>query len=169
VAYNPEAQRRYRQSEKGILASRACDRARADDRLGYKRAYTAAWRQRNPDYQVARYHGNDNARITDNLRSSLQITLARLTGRKRLPTKWRADSRIGRLIGYDPIGLLAHIAAQFQPGMSWDNRGIVWQIDHIKPCASFDLTDTAQQAACFHYTNLRPLLQVDNQRRARKG
>jgi hypothetical protein len=169
MVYNPETQQRYRQSEKGILASRARDRARADDRLEYKRAYTAAWRLRNPDYQVSRYHADDNARIADNLRSSLQITLARLTRRKRLPTKWRADSRIGQLIGCDPLAFLAHVEAQFQPGMSWGNRGAVWQIDHIRPCASFDLIDPDQQAVCFHYTNLRPLLRVDNQRRARKG
>jgi len=30
-------------------------------------------------------------------------------------------------------------------------------IDHIRPRASFDLTDPAQPRECFHYTNL-PLL-----------
>ena len=25
--------------------------------------------------------------------------------------------------------------------MSWGNHGEIWEIDHIKPCASFDLTD----------------------------
>jgi hypothetical protein len=168
MSYNAEAQRRYRQSEKGILANRARDRARADERLEYKRAYTAAFRKRNPSYHVTRYHADDNARIADNLRSGLQATLARLTRRKRLPDKWRADSRIGRLIGCNPIDFLAHIEAQFRDGMTWANRGSVWQIDHIKPCSRFDLTDPDQQVACFNYTNLRPLSQTDNQRRPRR-
>jgi hypothetical protein len=54
-----------------------------------------------------------------------------------------------------------HLAAQFEPGMSWDNHG-EWEIDHIRPCASFDLTDPAQQRECFHYTNLQPLWRFDN-------
>ena len=168
MAYNPEAQRRYRQSEKGLLASRARDRARADARLEYKRAYAAQWRERNPEYATSRYHADSNARIADNLRSGLQATVARLTHRSRLPRKWRADSRIGRLIGCDPIHFLAHIEAQFLPGMSWANRGLVWQIDHIKPCGAFDLTDPTQQAACFHFANLRPLSETDNKRRPRR-
>jgi hypothetical protein len=38
-------------------------------------------------------------------------------------------------------------------------------VDHIKACTEFDLTDPAQQAICFHYTNLQPLWSVDNIRK----
>lgn len=59
--------------------------------------------------------------------------------------------------------LVAHLEAQFIAGMSWDNYGIDgWHIDHIRPCASFDLTDPEQQRQCFHYTNLQPLWAADN-------
>jgi hypothetical protein len=54
-----------------------------------------------------------------------------------------------------------HLAAQFLPGMTWGNHG-EWEIDHIRPCASFDLTDPAQQRECFHYSNLQPLWRLDN-------
>lgn len=56
----------------------------------------------------------------------------------------------------------AHLEKQFKPGMTRDNYGTAWEIDHIKPCASFDLTDPAQQKACFHYTNLQPLTPFEN-------
>ena len=36
--------------------------------------------------------------------------------------------------------LKAHLEKQFVENMSWDNRS-EWHIDHIRPCASFDLTD----------------------------
>jgi len=40
--------------------------------------------------------------------------------------------------------------------MNWDNYG-VWHVDHIIPCAQFDLSDPEQQKICFHYTNLQPM------------
>lgn len=67
------------------------------------------------------------------------------------------------LIGCTVEYLRQHLEQQFQPGMSWDNWSISgWHIDHIRPCASFDLTDPIQQAQCFHYTNLQPLWAKDN-------
>ena len=60
-----------------------------------------------------------------------------------------------------------HIEKQFTNGMSWDNHGrkkslMVWEIDHIRPCSSFDLTKAEDQRACWHYTNLQPLWKLDN-------
>ena len=56
-----------------------------------------------------------------------------------------------------------HLEKQFKEGMTWDNHGHKgWHIDHIIPCASFDLTDPEQQKKCFHYTNLQPLWAKEN-------
>jgi hypothetical protein len=71
------------------------------------------------------------------------------------------------LIGCSIYELLKHIENQFTTGMTWDNYG-KWHIDHIKPCASFDLTKKKQQEICFHYTNLQPLWEVDNIRKGDK-
>lgn len=51
----------------------------------------------------------------------------------------------------------AHIEAQFKLGMSWENHGDVWEIDHIRPLASFDLSSESDVRAAMHYTNLQPL------------
>jgi hypothetical protein len=59
------------------------------------------------------------------------------------------------------------LSYQFEPGMSWTNQG-QWHIDHVKPCAAFDLTDPEQQRQCFHWTNLQPLWGVDNLRKNSK-
>lgn len=56
---------------------------------------------------------------------------------------------------------MAHLEAQFAEGMSWDNYG-EWHVDHIKPCALFNLLLADEQEACFHYTNLQPLWGPDN-------
>ena len=47
-------------------------------------------------------------------------------------------------------------------GMNWNNYGNIWQIDHVTPCASFNLTDKDQQKKCFHWTNLCPVLKEYN-------
>ncbi len=67
------------------------------------------------------------------------------------------------LTGCSPSQLKSHLESLFQEGMSWDNYGVHgWHIDHIIPCASFDLTNPDEQRKCFHYTNLQPLWAVDN-------
>jgi len=66
-----------------------------------------------------------------------------------------------RLVGCTIESLCQHLEAQFAEGMSWDNHGD-WHIDHIIPCAAFDLTDESQQFKCFNYTNLQPLWASDN-------
>jgi hypothetical protein len=65
--------------------------------------------------------------------------------------------------------LRQHLEAQFTNGMSWDNYGRNgWHIDHIRPCASFDLSDPEQQRQCFHYSNLQPLWAAENIRKGAK-
>ncbi|ARF08984.1 hypothetical protein Catovirus_1_1034 [Catovirus CTV1] len=43
-------------------------------------------------------------------------------------------------------------------GMNWDNYGEKWQIDHVTPCAHFNLLIPEEQYKCFHWTNLCPVL-----------
>jgi hypothetical protein len=55
-----------------------------------------------------------------------------------------------------------YLEQQFQPDMTWENHGVLWEIDHIKPCAAFDLTKEEEQKQCFHYKNTQPLYKSDN-------
>jgi hypothetical protein len=44
--------------------------------------------------------------------------------------------------------------------MNWENQGMVWEMDHIKPCDSFNLGILEEQYKCFHYTNIQPLFKT---------
>ena len=67
------------------------------------------------------------------------------------------------LIGCTPDELRRHIESLFEPWMTWENQGLGgWDIDHIKACANFDLTDPEEQRACFHWSNLQPLEHIAN-------
>ena len=47
--------------------------------------------------------------------------------------------------------------------MTWENHTTHgWHIDHVKPCAVFDLSKPEEQKKCFHYTNLQPLWAKEN-------
>jgi hypothetical protein len=71
------------------------------------------------------------------------------------------------LLGCTTEFLRNYLQSQFTEGMTWDNYG-EWHIDHIKPCASFDLSKPEEQNKCFHYTNLQPLWAIDNMKKGAK-
>ena len=66
-----------------------------------------------------------------------------------------------KLVGCSIEKLRLHLANQFTKGMNWDNYG-KWHVDHIKPCASFDLSRAEEQRKCFYYINLQPLWAKEN-------
>ena len=72
-----------------------------------------------------------------------------------------------KLLGCSSEFLRQHLERQFKPGMSWENHG-QWHLDHIKPCASFDLSKPEQQRICFNYKNLQPLWAIDNMKKGAK-
>jgi hypothetical protein len=102
-------------------------------------------------HQRKRYAEDVHYRLTNNLRSRMCWVLK---------GKNKSEST-KKLLGCSIEELVAHLEAQFQPGMTWDNHG-EWQLDHIRPCASFDLSKPSDQQKCFHYTNLQPLWAKDN-------
>jgi hypothetical protein len=98
-------------------------------------------------------------RIKKNLRRRINNVIKK-PNKKHAPTF--------ELLGCSLQEFLKHLEGQFVEGMNWNNYGNLWHIDHILPCASFDLTDPEQQRKCFHYTNLQPLWAIDNIRKRDK-
>jgi len=79
----------------------------------------------------------------------------------------RKTKSIILFIGCTIEELKSHLEAQFKPDMTWDNYGKNgWEVDHIRPCVSFDLTQEEEQKKCFHYTNLQPLWKSENASKA---
>jgi hypothetical protein len=68
------------------------------------------------------------------------------------------------LVGYTLEDLIEHIEKQFQPGMTWENRGSVWHIDHIIPKSAFhyESYDDPDFRKCWALSNLQPLWKHDN-------
>ena len=79
----------------------------------------------------------------------------------------RKSASSALLLGCSMPEFMAHLESRFLPGMTWENRN-QWHVDHKRPARSFDLSDPAQQLACFHFSNLQPLWAVDNIRKHAK-
>ncbi len=73
------------------------------------------------------------------------------------------------LIGCSRATLRRHLSRQFQPGMSFENYGPIWHIDHISPCKLYNLFDLQERLACFHYTNLQPMFAKANKSKSASG
>lgn len=121
------------------------------------------WYKENKDrasaYVKDRYHSNEQAKLR-----------LLISGRilKALKEDMKSQSTLD-LLGCTVEEAKKHLESLWQPGMTWENHGkwirdqpMTWHIDHIRPCASFDLSDPEQQRVCFHYTNLQPLWAIDN-------
>lgn len=141
---------------------------------------TTKWKNENKE-KVSKYNKNYSAEnsVVINRRRSIVNKQKRKTNplfvlacRERLRIwealkgKRKKERSVG-LIGCSYEHLKIHIESLFVDGMGWHNMG-EWHIDHIRPLASFDLSDTEQQKLAFHYTNQQPLWAADNLKKGAK-
>lgn len=115
------------------------------------------WRSKNREhiknYVDNRYATNPTVRLKAKTSAAMSKVLKRFKARK--------SNKTLALLGCGLQQFKAHIESQFSEGMSWANRS-EWHIDHIRPCASFDLSDPEQQKQCFHFSNLKPEWATNN-------
>jgi hypothetical protein len=115
--------------------------------------YDKAYSKRNKDKINNRYKTDIRFKISKLLRSRLL---------RSLKNEWKSGSAVKDL-GCTIDEFKTYLESKFQLGMNWNNHGPCgWHIDHIKPLASFDLTDRKQLLMACHYTNLQPLWATDN-------
>lgn len=160
-----EYQREYHRRWRMINAERhkAYKSEWADKNSQTVRSYRKKWNSLNRD----KLNSHNRERLKTDISYALRVRLRRrlATAIKRGMAK-KYGSAI-ELIGCDVSHLIAHIESKFLPGMNWSNRS-EWHIDHIKPCAKFNLTNSDHQKECFHWSNLQPLWAKDNRLKGAK-
>lgn len=139
-------QREYLATSAG--RAKAASKTRAMHAKGYYR--TPDQRSKSAAYMRKKRTEDVQHWLKDRLRKRLWDCLGGAVGRRSV-----------EITGIAIADLKVYLESQFTVGMTWEKRGD-WYIDHIRPCASFDLTDPEQQKQCFHYTNLQPLWAKDN-------
>jgi hypothetical protein len=132
------------------------DRKQATNRAYRKnnRAKKNEWAKK---WLAEKYHSDIEFKLTSGLRCRLY---------QALKNSHKAAATL-ELLGCTISELKIHLESKFLPGMTWENHTRDgWHVDHIIPCAAFDLTKEEEQRKCFHYTNLQPLWWFDNIKKA---
>lgn len=72
-----------------------------------------------------------------------------------------------KILGYTLKELMEHLEALFEVGMTWENYGPYWHIDHIRPLASFSFSTPKDPEflEAWAMSNLQPLTAYENRRK----
>lgn len=157
--YYPEYQKQYRLDHKEEIKKRLKKYYLKNKNKILKNK--EMWRKNNPEkLRQQRIRINLNVKTNPQKRLSRRMTTAiyiSLCGNKN-GRKWES------LVGYTAKQLKKHLEKLFQKGMTWDNYGKVWHIDHIIPKSKFNFTEPEHIdfKKCWALSNLRPLLVKEN-------
>jgi hypothetical protein len=149
--------------------NRKCLQRRNSDarQLEKQRAKSKEWRISNPN-RVAENHriwaaaNRDKVRALAKKSRSRPKNKAKQNLRDRFKELMRSVKSGGTesfrsFVGCSTAHLQSHLESKFKRGMTWENYGTHWHVDHIIPCAAFDHTKPEQVRQCWHFSNLAPL------------
>jgi hypothetical protein len=126
-------------------------------RSAYKRSWSSAPgnRSRRNRREAERRKNIPELRVQQNTRTLIRLMIK------------QGSNGALRHLPYTIPELCEHLEKQFTKGMSWENYGPYWHVDHILPVASFKIDTTgpancAEFQACWALTNLRPLRTFEN-------
>jgi len=148
-------------SKKNLEKESAKKSAWVEKNRDHVRAYKREWSAKNKDRRNRvhreRMESDPLYALRIRVRNRINIAIRR--------HGYTKSSGTAQIIGCDWGTLESHLASQFQPGMTWSNRG-EWHIDHVIPLDSAK-TENELLELC-HYTNLQPLWAKHNLSKGRK-
>ena len=124
-----------------------------------RREYDRQWRQKNRDYWRRYQREQLRTNLNYRLRNYIGAAIRRAIKKNRKSTF--------RIPGYTVDDLQQHLESLFQPGMSWENYGTEWHIDHVIPKSWFDLEAESglneyELKVCWSLENLQPMWMSEN-------
>ena len=114
------------------------------------------WRVAHPDMtkeQRRKHNSKTRSTVKGKLNSIMSQTIWRSLRGSKAKHHWED------LVGYTVDQLRMHIEKLFKPGMTWENYGTVWHIDHKMPKAVFNYEHPGDIdfRICWSLKNLQPL------------
>lgn len=107
------------------------------------------------------YYNNYEKQRNDNDPSYKLSRLLRGRFNKAVKNKAKKGSAV-RDLGCSILGFKLYIENQFEDGMTWENHGKVWELDHVVPLCCYDLTDFMEVQEACNWLNIQPLRKEEN-------
>lgn len=100
-----------------------------------------------------------------------QLSQVISSGMRKALQQNKAGRHWEEFVPYNLAELKEHLESQFTEGMSWDNFGEYWEIDHIIPQNLFSISSVEDHdfKICWSLMNLRPLSVTENRSRPKDG
>lgn len=95
----------------------------------------------------------------------MKLTIRRRLGNSLRKSKQGKKVRTSKALGCSWSYFVSYMETRFSDGMTWDNHGELWEVDHIKPLASYDMSKKSEQEKAGHYLNLQPMLKQENRKK----
>lgn len=118
------------------------------------------YREKQNEYKREKYNNDLNYKLRMMVRNRVRIYFKSGTG------KTKNDYQHLTGCSYDCLRLWLEF--NMTPEMNWENYGSFWHVDHTMPCAKFDLTKEENQLICFHWSNLAPMIAIENIKKSDK-
>lgn len=152
--------RKYYQANREHYISKALEWqiAHPEKRREYSRKTYKKWSQANPDKVREidrRKRATGKGRVSDAISRAIRKSLAQGVKNKR---HWED------MVGFSIDDLKIHLEKQFKPGMTWENYGSFWNIDHKIPVAvfNFETPEDTDFKRCWAIRNLQPMEAREN-------
>ena len=78
------------------------------------------------------------------------------------------DYSTTKALGCTPQEFQEYLIANFSEGMTMENHGIVWEIDHTFPLAKVDKNNPEEIMLATHFLNLKPMYKEENMKKSDK-
>jgi len=125
------------------------------------------WYAKNPEKaktlsrrKYIKHRSLSSGRLNDGIRRAIQKSLH----------GYKNGYHWEELVGYTLGKLKTHLEKQFQFGMTWENYGPVWHVDHKIPIVAFNFEkqDDIDFRRCWALNNLQPLWAGENMSKGAK-
>lgn len=140
----------YKNKDGYLSYCKECNKKSRNNSDWYKNQYNNYKKQ----WNLNKYKNDINYKLKSNFRCRINSILHK--------SKTYKNNNSLYYLGCSLDKYKQHLEQQFKEGMSWENHGILWEVDHIFPLSKFDLTKEENIYKAFNYKNTQPLFKTEN-------